>query len=373
MSKDCQRGMMDHNNTDNNTHGKTDDTSKQTENLSQSHTKTEALQHDFLIADKASKVQPRSMLILVLIVAFTFVLGILIFSYIYDIAGIRTFATEHDDAVIEKKLAQVTKTHLHNGNDDNDDTGLNASKQVQKIQQKVHQEKIDVMDLDVGTLSDESNNADSDVKSDDTMHDNSLLKINNMSLGMPQNNIVDQKKITKLHHKFKSISEQFLRLSYKLTQGDPYLDILIDIKTQINTKKVNTPTLTEYASGGFPTDMIIVTDAMKLLKKLSIIDDRNNTSDTIWDFVKNFIIITPQSNVSGLTGVYRQIGKSLGDGDFDNVARLIKGSPDDTQKLLQELKILISDKKAIYSEIKALNNIIIDTVFKQPHHDNMNE
>jgi hypothetical protein len=151
------------------------------------------------------------------------------------------------------------------------------------------------------------------------------------------------------------------------------LDILIDIKTHINTQKIDTPTLTEYASAGFPSDMIIVTDAMKLLKKLSIIAGRSNSSDSVWDFIKNFVIITPQSNIRGLTGVYRHIGKSLDDGDFDNVAQLIKESPEDTQKSLQELQILISDKKAIYTEIKALNNVIIDTVFKQSYRNNMDE
>jgi hypothetical protein len=148
-------------------------------------------------------------------------------------------------------------------------------------------------------------------------------------------------------------------------QSEPYLDILIDIRSHLKTQNINVPTLTEYASAGFPTDMIIATDAMKLLKKLSIIAARKHDTDTFWSFIKNFAIITPQSNTQGLTGVYRKIGKALDDGDFNGVEQLIGEAPIHVQKDLRELYILVSDKKAIYAEIKLLNDTIIDNAFEQ--------
>lgn len=315
----------------------------------------------------------RSLLVVILIIAFSIALGLLIFSYIYDLAGIRSFTSEYqikqntNSRSVTKDTEQNTAPLVSDTSPKQKDDSLNASKQVQQEIQETKQEEAPTSD----------NAEPHPTEAQPVQASDSLNAINPPQDIIPNHSLIQTqedytKKVETLHKTFKHISNQFLLLNQKLMQSEPYLDILIDIRSELNSKKVTVPTLTEYAAAGFPTDMIIATDGMKSLKKLSIIAARKDNSDSLVSFIKNFAIITPQSNTQGLTGVYRHIGKALDDGDFNQVERLIGESSPQIQHDLRDLYILVADKKAIYAEIKLLNDVIIDTIFQQTQNNTEN-
>jgi hypothetical protein len=349
---------MDHKNINNDTHDNISD--KKTLDSSGIH-QEEITQEAFFPENKApdniqKNKQQRSILVFLLTIALFIFLGILIFSYIYNLAGLRDFTKEyyaHNNASYQKPEIEHLKpfidTNAHSNISDND---LNASKHVQNL-------KSEPQGNDVKTLINSQDDTSVSPEPNDFIQNQ-----NNQT----QENY--QTEITLLHDNFKKVSNLLLTLNKKLAYGDPYLEILIDLKTQLNNQKIDTPTLTEYASGGFPTDMIIVTDALKVLKKMSLIASQQNSPNAFTNIINRFIVITPQSNTQGLSGIFHKMSKALGNGDYDTVSDLINHLSPKKQKAFNELQILISDKKAIYYELKKLNNAIIDTIFELSHYNN---
>jgi hypothetical protein len=138
---------------------------------------------------------------------------------------------------------------------------------------------------------------------------------------------------------------------------------LITLKTQLKKSNILIPTLTEYASGGFPTDIIIVSDALKSLKRLAIMQSRQQPANTLENIIGKFMVITPTSNIKGFSGKLYDIKKALNDADFDTVLEGIKALSPQKQKTFNSLKIVIQDKKKVQTELNQLNDAIIDDIF----------
>lgn len=359
---------MDHKNINNDTDDNISD--KDTLDSSNNH-QEEITQEAFFPENKASdnpqkNTQQRSILVFLLTIALFIFLGILVFSYIYNLAGLRDFTkeyyehnnvshqkpvTEHFKPLIDDTLKNDIENNAHNNLGDND---LNASKQVQNLDNNPQENLVKLP-----------------IRSQDDMDISASTEPNNVIYNhntQTQENY--QTKIVLLHDNFKKVSNLFLTLNKKLAYGDPYLDVLIDLKTQLKNQKIDTPTLTEYASGGFPTDMIIVTDALKILKKMSLIASQQNSSNAFTNIIKRFIVITPQSDTQGLSGIFHKMSKALNNGDYDTVSDLINNLSPKKQKAFNDLQILISDKKAIYYELKKLNSAIIDDIFELSQNNN---
>ena len=172
-----------------------------------------------------------------------------------------------------------------------------------------------------------------------------------------------QNLIKKQHAQAKSMFKQFNSLNNQFSNGDPYFEALITLKTQLKKSNISIPTLTEYASGGFPTDIIIVSDALKSLKRLAIMQSRQQPANTLENIIGRFMVITPTSNIKGFSGKLYGIKKALNDADFDTVLEEIKTLSPQKQKTFNSLKIVIQDKKKVQTELNQLNDAIIDDIF----------
>ncbi len=330
--------------------------------------------HDeFFTADKSQKEkQSGSLLIFILTFAFAIVLGLLVFSYIYNLFGLRDFTNHYNHTPKSQKTISLKSKNQTSADDKQNLDSLNASKQVKNSQTDNKQDndtsKNSNIEKDIiNEQSPQETENDAlervDNKDFDTKQDTALLEFNGLHLDNQDN--LEQQTINELQQTLKIISRQFLLLNKKFTQGDPYLDVLIDLKALLRNQKIDTPILTEYASGGFPTDMIIVTDALEVIKKLTLIESRKNSGGMFMNIINRFIVITPQSDTQGISGILFKMNKALYDGDFDMMSRLIHQLPPKEQERFKELKILISDKNTVHNEIKKLNDLIIDTVFTQ--------
>ncbi len=353
---------MDHKNINNDTHDNiSDKDALDSSNLHQEEITQEAFFPENKAPDNTQKnTHQRSILVFLLTIALFIFLGILIFSYIYNLAGLRDFTKEyytHNNVSYHKPETEHLKSLVHTNTKNHAesniiDNHLNASKHVQNLES-------DSQENGVKTSINPQNDMPALTEPSDFIQNK-----NNQT----QENY--QTKIVLLHDNFKKVSNLLLTLNKKLAYGDPYLDILIDLKTQLNNQKIDTPTLTEYASGGFPTDMIIVTDALKVLKKMSLVASQQNSPNAFTNIINRFIVITPQSDTQGLSGIFHKMSKALGNGDYDTVSDLINHLSPKKQKAFNALQILISDKKAIYYELKKLNNAIIDNIFELSYYNN---
>ena len=132
-----QRGVMDHKNIDNDTHDNINDSDKKTPESSKPQ--AEIPQAEFFSDNTSQKIkQPRSVLVFLLTIASFIVLAILIFSYIYNLAGLRDFTYHYySHKHVSEPIVGIEKSKQSSHNDDVSDSHLNASKQVQKIQNDI--------------------------------------------------------------------------------------------------------------------------------------------------------------------------------------------------------------------------------------------
>jgi len=155
----------------------------------------------------------------------------------------------------------------------------------------------------------------------------------------------------------------FLTLVQKVNNGEAYLDALIDLKMAIKGKDVALPVLTDYAHAGFPTDMIIIDDTMKILKRLVILQSRKKSVNTFEDILSKFVIVTPVSAIQGFSGALNEIKKGVHNSDFGLVMDEINTLPVQQQKSFAEIKAHIENKNEIQSELFALNQALINVAF----------
>jgi hypothetical protein len=150
---------------------------------------------------------------------------------------------------------------------------------------------------------------------------------------------------------------------YKLNSGEPYLENLINLRSKLKNSEISMSTLTEYASGGFPTDVIIISDTLEILNKLVILQARNESDNFFEKIINKFIIITPTSKINGLSGILFDIKKALNDSDFETVLNNIERLKPRQKKAFDAFVSILKDKKTIQTEIQLLNDVLINDIF----------
>jgi hypothetical protein len=273
-------------------------------------------------------------------------IGIFIFGYKNHLIGFKKFTNNLfiEPIIIKEK-------------ENNSEHSLNAT-------QSVSDRKKTILNLDKKKI----NQNDTDIKTSHIPRKHSFKKqktfVDTKSSIYTKTSVEEVKKLNyKNYMRVKKISQKFIILMNKLNIGDRYLNELIDLKTQIKNSKTSIPTLTEYASAGFPTDVIIISDGLKILKKLLILQSRKQSHNIFEKIINKFIIVTPTSKMSGFSGILFDIKKYLQDGDFEMVLKNIAQLTEQQQKSFSNFQLILKDKKNIQTEIKLLNDALIHDIF----------
>ncbi|MFT6071706.1 MAG: flagellar basal body-associated protein FliL [Alphaproteobacteria bacterium] len=317
--------------------------------------------------------------IIILIIFIAIAASLFIFCYDKNLAGVRDITNTAYQKIFPNHapntLMPTNTSQIISRNVSDKPINLNATQQdkqnIPEISKKSNvatKDKPQARPIEQKPLTQEKNTPL--VKSEITQPEKSLdefiaslPKVPAVPNNIENNQNLIQNLIKGHHAQAKSIFKKFNSLNNQFSNGDPYLEALITLKTQLKKSNILIPTLTEYASGGFPTDIIIVSDALKSLKRLAIMQSRQQPANTLENIIGKFMVITPTSNIKGFSGKLYDIKKALNDADFDTVLEGIKALSPQKQKTFNSLKIVIQDKKKVQTELNQLNDAIIDDIF----------